>query len=83
MRVYIRHKRLRFVIPAPLWILTLISKSTIKHLVNKYTPKEYRKYVENIDFDELNRAIEILKEYKGMEMVNVEASDGTVVKVRL
>lgn len=83
MRVHVRHKNLRLVIPVPLWVLTLVSKATIKHMIIKYTPQEHRKYVEAIDFDELNRAIEILREYKGLELVNVQASDGTIVKIRL
>jgi hypothetical protein len=83
MKVYIRHNKLRFVIPVPLWILTLVGKSTIKHMIIKHTPKEHRKYVESIDFNELNKAIEVLKQYKGMEMVNVNSSDGTIVKITL
>ncbi len=49
----------------------------------KYTPKEQRKYVEAIDFKELSKAINILSQYKGLEIVNIESKDGSKVNIRI
>lgn len=47
----------------------------------KYIPKEQRQYVDSIDFKELRKAIDVLRDYKGLTMVDVKAGDGTEVKV--
>lgn len=83
MRVYLRHNKLRFIIPVPIWVLALISKPAIKHLLLKYSKVEHRKYIECIDFDELNKAFHLLNQYRGMELVNVRAEDGTEVNIRV
>lgn len=83
MKVYVQHKRLRMVLPVPIWILRLMSKSVIKNSIIKHTPKEYIKYIESIDFKELDKAVEILKQHKGMEMFNTESNDGTKVRIIL
>ncbi|QGU96429.1 hypothetical protein GOM49_16180 [Clostridium bovifaecis] len=83
MKVYLQHKRLRMVLPVPTWILRLMSKAAIKNSIIKHTPREYIKYVESMDFNEVDKAVEILKQYKGMDIVNVESNDGTKVRIRL
>lgn len=51
--------------------------------IMKYIPKEQRIYVECIDFSKLHTAVDVLKEYKGLDIVDVRAKDGTVVNIRL
>jgi hypothetical protein len=34
-----------------------------------------------IDFHELRKGFDILKEYKGLKLVDVKSSDGTVVEI--
>jgi len=84
MRVHIKTTgKFRCIIPMPLWVLGFALKITSKYGMRKYIPKEQRMYVDALDFEELNKAIKVLSKYKGMEIVNVNASDGTKVKIIL
>lgn len=84
MRVHIKTTgKFRCIIPMPLWMLGFALKLTAKYGMNKYIPKEQKRYIEALDFQELNEAIKVLSKYKGMEIVNVDASDGTKVKIIL
>lgn len=84
MRVHIKTSgKFRCIIPAPLWVLSLAFKIMARHGIKKYISKDEMRYLDAIDFEELNRAVKVLSKYKGMEIVNVNASDGTKVKIIL
>jgi hypothetical protein len=47
----------------------------------RYIPEEQRQYVDSIDFKKLRKGIDVLRDYKGLKMVDVKAGDGTEVKI--
>ena len=49
----------------------------------KYVPEEHRHYIESIDFRELKKGFDVLKDYKGLQMLDVKAGDGTEVNIKL
>lgn len=84
MRIYIKTSDgKRFWVPAPLWVLKLGTGVWVEGIIKKYVPKEHRQYVDCIDFSKLHEAVSVLKEYKGLNIVDVRAKDGTVVNIRL
>lgn len=83
MRIYIKDEGKTFWIPAPLWVLKIATGRFARSMALKYTPKEQKKYVEAIDFKELSKAINILSQYKGLEIVNIESKDGSKVNIRI
>jgi len=70
-------------IPAPICLLkTAISLGNFGMFVSKkYISKEQMKYIENIDFRELINSVDVLKNYKGLKMVEVNSKDGTGITV--
>ena len=64
-------------------ILKLGTGTWVERIIRKYVPEEQRQYLDCIDFSKLRNSIDVLKEYKGMEIVDVKAKDGTVVNIRL
>lgn len=84
MRVYVRTTEGRkFWIPVPLWILKLGTGAWVEGIVKKYVPDEQKQYVDCIDFSKLHKAINVLKQYKGLTIVDVNAKDGTIVNVKI
>lgn len=84
MRIFVRTSEgRRFWIPAPLWILKLGTGTWVEKIISKYVPEEQRQYLDCIDFSKLHNSIDVLREYKGMEIVDVKVKDGTVVNIRL
>ncbi|MDD7793135.1 hypothetical protein [Clostridium sp. 'White wine YQ'] len=83
MRIYVKAEGRSFFIPCPLvfakWGMSLVKTPFIM----KNIPEEERKYVEMIDFKELSNCLYILKEYKGLTLVDVKAKDGTIVKITI
>ena len=47
----------------------------------RHMPEDQRIYVENIDFRELKKAMNVLKGYKGLNLIDVKTSDGTEVRI--
>ena len=84
MRIYIKtSNKVKFWVPVPLWILNLVTSAWAEGIIKKHMQKEYRQYVECVDFSKLREAVNILKEYKGLVIVDVRAKDGTSVNIRL
>lgn len=73
----------RYVIPAPIWLVKagLGMGSFGVRLAQKHIPEDQMVYLENIDFRELRKAVDILKAYKGLQMVDIRAKDGTEVRI--
>jgi hypothetical protein len=84
LRIYLKVENgIRWFIPAPLWLLKAcvgMGEFGMRIAKNRI-PEEQLAYVENIDFRELKRALDVLKAYKGLHLVDVKAKDGTEVRI--
>lgn len=84
LRIYIKKSNRKTIfIPAPIGLVKIalgFGNFGIS-VAKKYVPEEQRVYFENIDIQELSKSFDILKEYKGLKIVDVASPDGTLVKV--
>ncbi len=73
----------RHFIPAPIWLVKagLGMGGFGIRIARKHIPEEQMSCIENIDFRELKKAIDVLKRYKGLELVDVRVKDGTEIKI--
>lgn len=73
-------------IPAPLGIVKVIIGfgSFGVSIARKNATEEQKKYfdcIDSLNFKELKKGIDVLNEYKGLKMVEVNSGDGTGVKI--
>ncbi len=79
--------RMNTPIPYHLFIDLFIRKSTARLVIGSHRfaggqqQKWIRHMIENIDYAELRRTLHQIKAYRGLSFVDVEASDGTIVKI--
>jgi hypothetical protein len=73
----------RYFIPAPMWVVkaALGMGDFGMRIALRQMPEDQRIYVENIDFRELKKAMSLLKDYKGLNLVDVKTKDGTEVRI--
>lgn len=84
MKIYLRIENgRRFFIPAPIWLVKAVlgMSGFGLRIAKKHVPGDQMAYFENIDFTEMKKAVNILKKYKGLNMVDVKTRDGTEVKI--
>ena len=84
MRIYLKIEGgRRYFIPAPIWLIKagLNMGGLGIRIAKKHIPEDQIAYVESIDFRELKKAVDLLKKYKGLNMVDVKAKNGTEVKI--
>lgn len=84
MRIYIKTdegKKLR--IPVPMWVVRLGTRLPIERIVRKHMKEKDAKYLEMIDWKEMRNLIISLSDYKGLNLVDIRASDGTEVLIRI
>lgn len=83
MKIYIKSRWKRFVIPVP-FILLRLSASILKSpWTMKHIPEKNRKYVEMIDLNQLLKCVGFLKRYSGLRIVEAKAKDGTEVVITI
>lgn len=72
-----------FKIPAPIGLVkvALSFGNFGVSIARRYITEEQRMYIDCIDFRKLRKSMDVLKEYKGLKMVDVKAEDGTEVKI--
>ena len=72
-----------FKFPAPIGLIKIALGLGVFgiSIARRYVPKEQLQYFDSIDFKELRKALDVLKDYKGLKMVDVKADDGTIVTV--
>ncbi|WP_342534837.1 hypothetical protein MHI04_11530 [Lysinibacillus sp. FSL K6-1151] len=92
MHVKVKAKDVRFTVPVPYAVLTIVlstlTSKWIQQSVNKWTKAYFdRKKIDFsfpfIDKEMLKPIIKELQNYKGLVLVDVKAQDGTEVKIRL
>lgn len=87
MKVKIRTSDIRISMPVPVKMIGFVVKLIPNQVFNDikhYIPEPYNVLVtKEIISVLLNECIDILKENKGLEMLHVEANDGTFVSIRL
>lgn len=81
MKIYIKTNNKKFIVPFPLALAKFGISIAKSPLVLKYVPEKDRKYMEIINFNEMAKCIDILKEYKGLQLIDVKAKDGTKVSI--
>lgn len=84
MRIYIKNKNGRtFVIPAPMSLVKfLMGMGDFGISISKkYVSTEQLKYYENFDFKELKKGMNVLKDYKGLILVEISTKDGDYIKI--
>jgi hypothetical protein len=83
MRIYIKSGKVRFLLPIPNAFLKFGVSCINKPFIQKRIPEKDKKYVNLIDFNKLSSCIDLLKEYRGLRIVDVNAKDGTRVSITL
>jgi hypothetical protein len=74
-------------IPYHLFIDLFVRKSTARLMVNKYTLKDepnralIQSIINSLDYAELRSALHLIKNYPGLSFIDIEAADGTIVKI--
>ena len=84
MRIYIRLKNGRNLkLPAPIGLV----KAVIGlggfgvSISRRFIPLEQRQYIDCINFKELRKGMDILRDYKGLKILEVKAGDGPDVTI--
>ncbi|MBC8061693.1 MAG: hypothetical protein H7Y18_13640 [Clostridiaceae bacterium] len=86
MKIYIRlNTGRRFKIPAPIGLvkMALGFGGFGVSIARRCIPEEQRYYIDIIDFKELRKGLDVLRNYKGLQLVDVKAMDGTEVTIVL
>ncbi|MBU3128499.1 hypothetical protein [Clostridium tagluense] len=84
MRIYIKTEEGRKLrIPVPMWAIRLVTRLPIERIVRKHMREKHAKYLELIDWNEMRNLIISLSDYKGLNLVDIKANDGTEVQIRI
>jgi len=79
MKIYIKEKDHRgYTIPVPLWLAQFFLRRVAGWAMKKYVKKED---LENIDFEQLSKALDELKGYKGLKLVEIKEKEGDEVTI--
>lgn len=72
-----------FKIPAPICLVkaALSFGGFGVSIAGRYIPEDKRQYVDCVNFKELRKGFDVLKNYKGLKMVDVKTEDGTEVTI--
>ncbi len=79
MKILIKRGKKSFGIRIPLGAINLIPAGVVNHTISKHRDDDSP--VPEIDFKQLKKAIHLLKEYKGLKVIEVQSSSGDGVDV--
>jgi hypothetical protein len=84
MKIYIKTEEGKKIkIPVPMWVIRLGTRLPIERIARKHMKEKDAKYLQLIDWKEMRNLIISLSEYKGLTLVDIKASDGTEVLIRI
>jgi hypothetical protein len=80
MKIRIKSKDRTFRFRIPFWVVELIPSGLISFGI-RHADDNVRDMLKNADFTELKKSLYDLKEYKGMNIVEVKGKDGSEVVI--
>ncbi|AKN30364.1 hypothetical protein Ccar_05820 [Clostridium carboxidivorans P7] len=83
MKIYIKSGKMGFTIPVPNVLLKFGISIVDAPFIQKHISEKDKKYVNMINWKELSSSIDILREYKGLKIVDVHSKDGSHVTITL
>lgn len=84
MKIYIKtDEGKKFYIPLPMWVIRLCLSRQVIGIATRHIKDDYKKYLNEINFKALSGCIGELKEYKGLNIVNVKSGDGTEINITI
>ncbi|MEG0385719.1 MAG: hypothetical protein RR642_13290 [Solibacillus sp.] len=92
IRVKVKAKGFRFIIPIPYAILniaiSILTSKLFQRNLNKWTKEYFKKKKVDFNFPLIDKRtlkpiVKKMKNYKGLVLVDVKSQDGTEVQVRL
>ena len=84
MKIYIKiksRKKIPIPIPIPLSLIKMILSLSTGKLARKHIPENKKIYWDCINWQQLKDSVDLLKDYKGLKIVEVKASDGTEITI--
>lgn len=84
MKLYLKIENgRRYFIPAPMWLVkaSLGMGGLGVRIAQKHAVENQLAYLDNIDFSQMKKAMDVLKSYKGLTLVDIRTKDGTEVKI--
>lgn len=81
MIIYIKTGKVGFTIPIPNSLLKWGISFMDSPFIQKHISEKDKKYVNIIDWRELSKCVDTLREYKGLRLVDVHSKDGTHVTI--
>ena len=84
MKIYVKlNNGGRLKIPAPIGLVkAAIGLGGFGVLIaRRFIPEEQRQYIDCVNFKELRKGIDVLKDYKGLKIVEVKSGDGPNVTI--
>lgn len=83
MKIYIKSGKMGFTIPVPNVLLKFGISIVDAPFIQKHISEKDKKYINMINWKELSSSIDILREYKGLKIVDVHSKDGSHVTITL
>jgi len=84
LRIYYKNENgRRYFIPAPMWLVkaALGMGGFGMRFAKRHVPEDQIAYLEMINFKALSIALDGLKAYKGLNMVDIKTKNGMAVKI--
>ena len=83
MKINYKNKDSSFTIPFPLWLVNLIPSGlvnlVIKHSINDKDDVNLK----NIDFDAIKSSLKVLKNFKGLKILDIKNIKGEEISINI
>ncbi|WP_070000103.1 hypothetical protein [Cellulosilyticum sp. I15G10I2] len=83
MRIYIKEDKNIIFIPIPLVLLKAVFSIMEMPIVKRHIPERKRYIIQDINFNQLKQCVDMLKEYKGLKLVDIKDSKGNRIKITI
>lgn len=83
MKIYIKSGKMGFTLPVPNVFLKFGILIVNTPFIQKHISEKDKKYVNMVNWKELSNSIDILREYKGLKILDVHSRDGSHVTITL
>ena len=83
MKISYKCKDVSFSLPLPLWLVDLIPTAVINIAVKHNAEKNKEILLSNIDFSAIKKSLHVLKNFKGLNLLELKSKNGDEIVIKV
>jgi hypothetical protein len=83
MKISFKNKGTSFSFPLPVWLVNLFPSGPVNAILRHHSEENEERILNNIDFCDIKKSLKLLKNYKGLKILELKNKNGDELTLKI